>query len=139
MNISKIQYLLSLLVITVGLSLNICSCITQEGAWDDNIMLSQKEATFSAASDSLTFTTSGDAGWWISNISLNADIIPFDLINTTNDIFQIIENDFSVIRKSKSELQIKMDANPTSEQRTLIIGLQAGNYFDKITISQNGM
>jgi hypothetical protein len=136
---SKYRYLIHSLLLIVGLSYLVSSCTSQEGAWEDNIKLSQKEATFSAASDSLTFITNGDASWWISNIRLNETTVAFNLIKTTIDTFQIIENDFSIIKKSKTELQITMGPNPTDEQRTLSVGLQAGNYFDRITISQNGM
>ncbi len=124
------------LLIFFGAGLLIFSCSEEDGKWDDNIKLSKKEATFDVLKDSTTFTTEGE-GWWISGVSLNNIQVDLENINTTEDNFEIINEDFFIRRNSKTELFVRMEENATDEDRILQIGLQSGNYFDGVTITQN--
>lgn len=108
----------------------------QDGDWDDNIKLSQKEAEFTAENDSIVITTKGES-WWIGNISLNGSNVDFGEINTNTANFVIDETGFRIERKNSTEIHIEMTKNQTESERVLIIGLQAGDYFDGITITQS--
>lgn len=123
--------------IFIMLSLLMFSCSENEGAWKDNIQLSQKEAVFSANSDSLTIMANWTDDWWISDVSLDDDFIDIDSINTILDSFDIIHGDFRIHKYNQKELKIIMNTNLTDKQRILIIGLQSGNYFDQIKITQS--
>ncbi|MGA9590851.1 MAG: hypothetical protein WBV11_13560 [Salegentibacter sp.] len=106
------------------------------GKWDDNIKLSQKEAQFSADNDSIVITTEG-GWWWIANIALNGNS-DYDLhdIDTSQENFVIDEPEFRIERKNSTEIHIVMEKNQTGSERNLIIGLEAGDYFDGIKIVQ---
>jgi hypothetical protein len=41
-----------------------------------------------------------------------------------------------VERRDKTKLFIKVDENPANVQRLITVGLEAGDYFDKVTITQ---
>jgi pectate lyase len=108
-----------------------------DGDWDDNIKLSQREAKLTAEYDSIVITTEGK-WWWIHNISLNGDS-NFDLsgIDTTEKNFIVEEAEFKIERKNTTEIHIEMTKNQTDSERVLIIGLEAGDYFDSIVITQS--
>jgi hypothetical protein len=107
------------------------------GDWDDNIKLSQKEAKLTSENDSIVITTEGE-WWWIYNISLNGES-NFDLsgIDTTAKNFIVDETEFKIERKNTTEIHIEMTKNQTGSERVLIIGLEAGDYFDRILITQS--
>ena len=110
---------------------------TPIGLWDDNIKLSQKEAQFTTENDSIVITTEGE-WWWIHEISLNENS-NFDLsgIDTNAKNFIIDETEFKIERKNATEIHIEMTKNLTGSERVLIIGLEAGDYFDRIIITQS--
>ena len=125
------------------LFLSLLSCKSNEpdepiGKWDDNIKLSTKEVNFIAESDSVIITTEGTS-WWIYGIGLNDDW-SYDIsgIDTTQDNFLIEESEFTIERRNTNEIRISMTENQSDTERTLTIGLQAGNYFDRIRITQSG-
>lgn len=123
-----------LLVLAVFFS---CSEPEKEGDWDDNIGLSQKEVQFSGSENSIVITTKGE-GWWIYDVSLNGNS-NFEPTENSDGQFFIDEDEdeFMVERRSAKELHIEMSANTTGSERILIIGLQNGNYFDGIAITQS--
>lgn len=116
------------------------SCSSESGGeigkWDDNIKLSQKEAQFSADKDSIVITTEGES-WWISDISFNGNS-DYNLgdLDTSQENFLIEDSQFSIERRNSTEIHIVMQRNDTGSERNLIIGLQAGDYFDGIKIVQ---
>lgn len=120
------------------LSLLSCESDEPDGKWDDNIKLSTKEVNFSAESNSVIITTEG-TWWWISGIGLDDDW-NYDIsgIDTTEDNFLIEESEFTIERKNANEIHVSMTENQSTTERTLTIGLQAGNYFDGIKIIQSG-
>ena len=117
--------------------ITIYSCSEKkEGDWDDNIKLSTKAVEFSALSDSVTIKTGG-SGWWISDISVNSNYIyNFNGINIESDSYIIKQDCFWVERQDKNTLFIKVAENTLNVQRIITVGLQAGDYFDRVTITQ---
>lgn len=116
------------------------SCYTcsekKVGDWDDNIKLSTKAVEFSALSDSVTIKTGG-SGWWVSDVSVNSDwFYGFKDINLEADSYTIQQDCFVVERRDKNTLFIKVDENPLNVQRIITVGLEAGDYFDRVTITQ---
>lgn len=107
----------------------------KEGDWDDNIELSQKQVEFTASENSIIITTKGE-GWWINDVSLNGRT-DFEQTENKNGDFLMDENEFMIERISSKELYIEMSPNTTDSERKLMIGLQSGNYFDGITITQS--
>lgn len=107
------------------------------GQWDDIIKLSQKEVRFSSEKDSITISTEGK-WWWIDEIGLNGNP-NFDLsgIDVTSDNYSINEPEFKIERRSATEIYIEMTKNKTGSPRVLNIGLEAGDYFDGIKITQS--
>ena len=122
-----------ILIIIINMS---CSD-SKDGDWDDNIKLSQKELRFDSLENLAVITTEGDA-WWISGIFFK-DGQTYDLSNvdTTANNFTITESAFTLERKNGKEISIKLYENTTGSERVLTVGLQAGNYFDGITIIQS--
>jgi hypothetical protein len=57
-------------------------------------------------------------------------------IDTTQVDFLIEENAFTIERKNANEIHISLIENQSDVERTLTLGLQAGNYFDGIKIIQ---
>ncbi|MDV7139882.1 hypothetical protein R3X28_13390 [Maribacter sp. TH_r10] len=132
---TKLKIIGFLLVLTSTIS---CSESDQPiGKWDDNIKLSQKKVQLSVDNDSIVITTEG-SWWWIDGIYLN-DTSSFDRneIDTTAENFVIDETVYRIERKNATEIYIEMTKNETGIERKLMIALQAGNYFDSITVSQS--
>lgn len=121
----------------------IISCSSEKedpiGLWDDNIKLSTKSVEFGVKADSVIITTEGD-WWWIVSISLNDSTYCYnnnENINLESDSYTIIEDNFVVERREKNTLFVKLDDNVTGDERVLIIGLEAGDYFDSVRINQS--
>lgn len=128
--IPRLTYLLGCAVI-------IFSCSDPVGFQDKTINLSQDMVSFNSSADSIKITTEGTS-WWISNVSLNNTLVDIDDVNTTDATFEIIQNEFTIIRQSTMELFITMTENPNSQQRVLDIFLSEGNTGDLLTIEQAG-
>jgi hypothetical protein len=112
------------------------SCTRTEGKWNDIIKLSTKQATFQANGDSIEILTKGD-WWWITDVSVNNNwFYNFQNINREDDSYKIIQDCFDVERRNKKSLFIKVDTNKSNTQRIITVGLEAGDYFDRVTITQ---
>ncbi len=108
-----------------------------DGLWDDNIKLSQKDVQFTADIDSIVITTEGE-WWWIHEILMNgSSYIDFSTTDTTSKNFIFAETEFRIVRKNATEIHIEMTKNQTGAERVLFIGLEAGDYFDRIIITQS--
>lgn len=113
-----------------------CEKDTPIGKWDDNIKLSAKTATFHADSDSVIITTEG-TWWWVTDISVgNSVFYGFEDVNLESDSYSIERDGIVVERRNSTTLFIKADANPTELERIIKVGLEAGDYFDRIFITQ---
>lgn len=130
-------------LLSIGLSLllisSLLSCESEQldGKWDDNIKLSEKEVTVDGEASTIVITTEG-TWWWIDGISLNGDwSFDFSDVDTTQDNFLIESDEFTIERKNATEINISLTENQTGSNRILIIGLEAGDYFDSIKITQS--
>ncbi|MDP4208907.1 MAG: hypothetical protein Q8928_08850 [Bacteroidota bacterium] len=123
---------LNLLIISIIIFI---SC-KEKGIWDDNIHLSTKAAEFSASGDSVTIKTGGN-WWWVSDVSVDTTwYYGFVGVDLQSDNYTIKQNCFDVERRDKNTLFIKVDANPNNVKRIITVGLEAGDYFDRVTITQ---
>lgn len=130
----KDKVLLSLTVI--ALIFTSCTEIKKDGDWDDVIQLSKKSAEFNAIGDSISITTGGD-WWWITDISVNGTYDnDFSNVNMESESYTIMQDDIRIQRRDKNTLFIKVDSNPLNTNRIIAVGLEAGDYFDRVTITQ---
>lgn len=114
------------------------SCEREPGDWKDNIKLSTKAVEFNALADSVTVTTGG--GWWLAYISVNnVNMNELNGINGRSDNFIINHDWFVIERQNKNTLFIKVAENQNIEPRILTVGLQNGDYWDRVTITQKAM
>lgn len=113
-----------------------CSKDTPIGIWDDNIKLSQKEVEFDANENSIAITTEGE-WWWIVSIKFDEEYVNLEGLDTSSDDFIIEESEFTIERKNATEIYISMSENLGDTSRVLGIGLEAGDYFDHIKVTQS--
>jgi hypothetical protein len=107
------------------------------GGWPDNINLSVKSAKFSPDGDSITVTTKG-SGWWLTDVKVdNIYYDRFDSINVHADNYKIKQDCFVFERRDKKTIFIKLDPNTLKTSKTVIFELEDGDYFDRITITQD--
>lgn len=117
----------------------VCSCsdkTTKVGDWSDNIQLSAKSVVLSASSDSVVLKTGGSS-WWITDVTVGD--VHFNnhmYVGHETDTCSIKHDGFVVVRRDKSTLVIKVDENLLAVQRIITVGLEAGDYFDRVTITQ---
>jgi len=134
----KISYILCLLTITALISS--CSHSNKEvpiGQWGDIIKLSTKNVEFDANANSVTITTEGD-WWWVTGVTVNDERFEVsDNINVESDHYIIQQDCFTVERKDKNTLYIEIDENPSNAERIIVVGLEAGDYFDGVKITQS--
>ena len=133
---------LSKIIGLVTLTLIITSCSVREkvkpvGKWDDNIKLSTKNVEFDANQNSITVMTEGN-WWWVTDVSVNGEVfnIP-ENINVLSESYIIKQDCFIVQRKDKNTLYIEIKKNQSNTIRIIKVGLQAGNYFDSIIVTQS--
>lgn len=122
----------SILVVSLFVFLS-CSDDT-DGDWDDNIKLSQKTVELPADNSSFLITTEG-TGWWINGVSFNGNI-DHEVSENASGGFLIESDEFIVDRRAEKEIYIQLSENTTGTVRTLVVGLENGNYFDGISVTQ---
>jgi hypothetical protein len=117
--------------------LSSCSKDSPIGKWDDNIKLSTKYVEFSSAQDSVIITTEG-SWWWINAIMLGDSTYSYfnNDVDFGSDSYTISEDSFVVEKRDSYTLFVRMEANNDDKERTLKLFLQAGDYFDGVTILQ---
>jgi hypothetical protein len=112
------------------------SCTKHRDIWEDNIHLSTKAVEFSASGDSVIIKTGG-IWWWVSDISVDGKwYYAFNDVNIQTDSYTIKQDCFEVERRDKNSLFIKIDANTSNVKRIITVGFEAGDYFDRVTITQ---
>lgn len=131
----------SALSIAVLLTLTSCNLFSDEyeEKWSDKIKLSQKKTEFSADGDSVLIATGGKS-WWINHVNVDGKTF-FDknrLSQDTVNFYQFKDDCFTIERRTRNSLFIKLDENTTSKPREVFVRLQAGNYFDGVKVSQKG-
>ena len=127
-----------LLLSVVVLEIFFTSCDKEKpnGKWDDIIRLSTKTANFNAGIDSISISTEGTS-WWVNDISVNdSTYYGFEDVNPESDSYRIQVCGIIVERRKATTLFIKADANLTGNQRVIGVGLEAGDYFDRVIITQ---
>jgi len=123
---------------TIALMFILASCDKEDpiGKWSDNIKLSAKTAEFSSNADSVKITTQG-TWWWVCDITVNdTTYYNFEDINLESYNYSIQESGILVERRDTTTLFIKADANKTGAIRKITVGLEAGDYFDRVTVTQ---
>ena len=122
------------ILIIVLLLITFSSCVKEKGAWPDNIHLSGKKFTFNANGDSVLITTKGK-WWWLTFAQLDSTYTHIPT-NAAFCDYQFIDSSFQIVRKSCDTLIVKMNENNTNSSRVLTVGLEAGDYFDAVQITQ---
>ena len=122
------------ILITILVLVAFSSCVKQTGQWSDNIHLSGKKFTFNANGDSVLITTKGK-WWWLKFAQLDSTYTPMPSDAVLCD-FAYSDSSFQVVRKGCDTLIVKMNENKASASRVLIVGLEAGDYFDGVQITQ---
>jgi hypothetical protein len=113
-----------------------CKKNPEIGKWSDNIKLSQKTVNFNSSVNSVVVTTES-TGWWLSGITYNNTNVDLTNIQRTDRSFVVINADFQIERKDGNKIMITMNQNTTNSDRLLTIGLQNGDYFDGLKITQS--
>jgi hypothetical protein len=124
-----------LIVLNIIIITSSCTRIRKDGDWDDNIKLSVRTDEFTAVADSVIITTKG-SWWWISDITVNDNHFYGFGINPESESYIIKQDCFIVERRDKNTLFIRLDENPLDVSRIVTVGLEAGDYFDRVTITQ---
>jgi hypothetical protein len=127
--------LLFLVPVAFIISFFACNKRAPLGQWADNIQLSGKEFSFSAGGDSVLITAKGK---WFGINCVTLDTNKINVYSSMTDAcnFIYVDNNIRIESKDCNTLFIKMNANNTYSDRTLSIGLSAGDYFDGIKIVQ---
>jgi hypothetical protein len=112
-----------------------CTTKDKEGDWDDNIKLSGRTFEIGASADSVIVTTGGSS-WWINNVSVNGDSYYALSSDFSVSGYKIQHDCYIVERRNKNTLFVKVAENTGAVKRTIVVGLQAGDYFDSVTIIQ---
>jgi len=108
------------------------------GKSEDIIKLSTKAVDFNSGIDSVSITTEGD-WWWVHDITIDETSYTFhEGLGPEIENYSITDDYFVVERRHKTTLFIKVMANLSSNQRIITVGLEAGDYFDRVTITQAG-
>ncbi|MDT0677296.1 hypothetical protein [Autumnicola musiva] len=110
-----------------------CSERQKEGDWENNIKLSQNFVEFSSKNDSIIITSEGES-WWINNVVFNRS--NFKVTENSDGFVFLQEDEFTIERRSATELYIEVSENTSDSIRILFIDLQNGNFFDGIKITQ---
>jgi len=106
------------------------------GIWDDNIKLSAKTAELTAAEDSVVFSTQG-TWWWVTDISVGDSVFyRFENVDLESDQYSITVGEIVVARKNSTTLMVKVAENTSDSARIISVGLEAGDYFDRVVITQ---
>jgi hypothetical protein len=130
------------LIFAAGCFIGIISCSKNEktGDWDDNIVLSTKSLEFDATADSAIVTTKG-TGWWITDISVMSGdeelTYYFNEYSTKMNNYTIQLNCFKISRRGANTIYIELNDNLSGTERKVTVGLEAGDYFDSIVVTQN--
>ena len=73
----------------------------------------------------------------MSGISLNGNVVDLSNINRLSKNFIVTDSEFQVERQEDGrKIIVLMNQNKTSSDRTLIISIQNGDYFDGIKVTQ---
>lgn len=135
----KTKNIIALFLVATFAMLTSCDLTRQNeiGNWSDNIKLTKTMVEFNAEGDSVTIQTGG-SGWWINNISVNGKFFhdKNHLSQDTVDFYRFRQDCFTVERRTRNHLFIKLDENTSTKPRDVYVHLQAGNYFSGVRVIQ---
>ncbi|MCQ4034961.1 hypothetical protein [Kaistella montana] len=118
-------------------AISLISCEREDGKWDDNIKLSQKNVTVNSNANTIEITTQSTY-WWLNEISFNGNNADLSSIDKFSKNFIYTTSDYKVERKEDGKkIIIIMNENSSNLNRSLIVGLQNGDYFDGIKVIQS--
>jgi len=123
--------LLLLLTVNISCSKTELDCL---GCSSDVIAFSQKNIQFNSEDNNITITSKGS--WWLNSITLDGNIIDTKGIHYASKQYKVEHQNFTFEKKNAKEIFIRLSANTTSKERKLLIEVQAGNYHDRIFVSQ---
>lgn len=131
-----------LFTLFTALSFLIISCSSDEssggivGGGTDPIKLSNKNISFSSDAHSVTITS--QSKWWrVSDLRINDERFGFNSEIAAQQSFVLKYNEFQIERKDGTTIIISINKNTTNQDRTLVVTLQEGNYYDYINIKQS--
>ena len=108
----------------------------KNGGYTDTIKLSQNSIDFDSSASRAVVTTQS-RGWWLNNIDLNGKKVDLSDVDRTAQNFIVVRPEFTLERVNGKKIVITVSRNESGSERTLIIALQAGDYFDGIRITQS--
>lgn len=140
-----------------------CSCDSSgsgvDGLWSDIIKFDTKQANFDANGGTKKITSKGHWWWILDYISVGEESVYFPIsseikvetgkmagLNNSNVVYdegadieiKRIEGSWFVVTKDTSNsLIIETKPNTTDSSRSFILHIEAGDYFDYITIYQS--
>jgi hypothetical protein len=123
------------ILLGIIISVLLYGCIHLDGKWDDNIKLSARKVEFRAEGDSVTIKTKG-TWWWVTGVSVDGEEFHNFVINPSSLKYTISGTCYIVGRRDAQTLFIKADPNPRDSVRIISVGLEAGDYFDRVTVTQ---
>lgn len=136
-----------------------CKSDLKEGKWGDIIKFNTKEASFGVDGGTKIITSKGDWWWILPSISVGKDYISlennpdieiemgkakgWDNPNVIYDegadmeIKKITGEWYTITKDTYKSLIIETKPNETALPRSFVLHIEAGNYFDYITVSQS--
>lgn len=118
------------------------ACKTEDepiiGKCSDPIVPSPQKIDFSSEENSMQIKINHKF-WWINGISLDKKHIELNDENMEGDRekFKIKNENFTIEKTNPTKIIVTMKENKTGKERTLWIGLQAGNCFSGLTVTQS--
>jgi len=93
---------------------------------------------FGPGADSVTITTQGD-WWWIDGITFDDSTYCTQSdknYNPETEYYTFARDGYVVEKRDKHTLFVKLGKNTTGKERILSVLLEAGDYFDGVTVKQ---
>lgn len=109
-----------------------------DGDCDDIIHLSTKSVVLNATADSVKITTGG-SWWWLCELTVDGKFVgDLPVAELQEAGFSLNQDFFRFERLDKKTMFIKVEPNETGVDRKIIFTLEAGDYFDRVAITQKG-
>ena len=88
--------------------------------------------------DSLSIKTGGN-WWWITDVSIDNHTVWQSISRQSDTAYYLVDLDsVKVERRDQNTLFVRANKNNLKASRQIRINLQAGDYFDYVTITQSG-
>lgn len=132
----KKLFIIAMTLLMVG-TFTSCSGDDKPGDWEDNIKLSTRTVDFDINRGSSVVTT-GKQGWWFGSVEIaGKHYYPEHTGNNPGEELTAITAEWLTVRKTDGKtILVFVEKNLTEADRSAVIVLQNGNYFDRITVTQ---